>query len=203
MEPMRKALMKAGYCVTNLDYPSRSATIEELSEAVVGKALADCRQSGATRIHFVTHSMGGILVRSYFARHSACDLGRVVMVGPPNQGSELVDRLGSCPIFSLINGPAGRELGTSANSLPNRLGTPKYYVGVIAGNRSINWINSLLIPGPDDGKVSVERTKLSSMADHIVVPTTHPFMVRNREVIRQTIEFLRSGKFDHGNQRKR
>jgi hypothetical protein len=147
--------------------------------------------------------MGGILVRSYFARHSACDLGRVVMVGPPNQGSELVDRLGSCPIFSLINGPAGRELGTSANSLPNRLGTPKYYVGVIAGNRSINWINSLLIPGPDDGKVSVERTKLSSMADHIVVPTTHPFMVRNREVICQTIEFLRSGKFDHGNQRKR
>jgi len=202
MEPMSKALLKAGYSVTNLDYPSRSATVEELSEAVVGKALADCRHSGTTRIHFVTHSLGGILVRSYFARHYACDLGRVVMLGPPNQGSELVDRLGSWPIFSLINGSAGRELGTSANSLPNSLGIPKYCVGIIAGNRSINWINSLLIPGPDDGKVSVERTKLSSMADHIVVPTTHPFTMRNREVIRQTIGFLRNGRFDYTSRRR-
>ncbi len=202
MEPMRKALLKAVYSVTNLDYPSRSATVEELSEAVVGKALADCRQSGATRIHFVTHSLGGILVRSYFARHSACDLGRVVMLGPPNQGSELVDRLGSWSLFSLINGPTGLELGTSASSLPNRLGAPKYCVGVIAGNRSINWINSLLILGPDDGKVSVERTKFSGITDHIVVPTAHPFMMRNREVIRQTIEFLRNGKFDYAGRRK-
>jgi triacylglycerol lipase len=197
MEPMRKALLQAGYCVTNLNYPSRSMQVEELSEAVIGKALADCRQHGATRIHFVTHSLGAILVRSYFARHSARDLGRVVMLGPPNKGSELVDRLGSWPLFSLINGPIGRELGTSAGSLPNRLGAPMYCVGVIAGNRSINWINSLLIPGPDDGKVSVERTKLEGMADHIVIPTTHPFMMRNRRVIRQTIEFLRNGEFDH------
>jgi pimeloyl-ACP methyl ester carboxylesterase len=197
MEPMRKALVQAGYCVTNLDYPSRTATIEELGESVVGSALADCRARGAARIHFVTHSLGGILVRSYFARHSAHDLGRVVMLGPPNQGSEVVDRLGSWPLFSLINGPAGRELGTSPGSLPNRLGAPSFCVGIIAGNRSIHRINSLLIPGPDDGKVSVERTKLSGMADHIVISATHPFIMRNRKVIHQTMEFLQNGKFDH------
>jgi len=197
MEPMRKALVQAGYFVTNLDYPSRTATVEELSESVVSSALDDCRAHGASRIHFVTHSLGGILVRSYFARHSACDLGRVVMLGPPNQGSEIVDRLGSWRLFSLINGPAGRELGTSADSLLNRLGAATFCVGIIAGDRSVNWINSLLIPGPDDGKVSVERTKLSGMADQIVISTTHPFMMRNRKAIHQTIEFLQKGKFDH------
>jgi hypothetical protein len=197
MAPMCRALQEVGYCVTNLNYPSRSVTVEELSEVVVGNSLADCRQCGWARTHFVTHSLGGILVRSYFARHSACDVGRVVMLGPPNQGSELVDRLGSWRLFSVINGPIGRELGTSSNSLPNKLGPPKYCVGVIAGNRSINWINSLFISGPNDGKVSVERTTLPGMADHIVIPTTHPFMMRKPEVIRQTIEFLRRGKFDH------
>ena len=196
MEPMRKAIEKAGYSVRNIDYRSRSATVEQLSEVVIGNALADCRHHGAARIHFVGHSLGGMLVRSYFTRHSARDLGRVVMLGPPNQGSELIDRLGSWRLFSLINGPCGRELGTSAGSLPNRLGIPDYCVGIIAGNRSVNWINSWLIPGADDGKVSVERTRLSGMADHIVIPATHPFMMRNREVIRQTIEFLRWGRFD-------
>ena len=119
------------------------------------------------------------------------------MLGPPNGGSEVVDRLGSSWLFSLVNGPAGRELGTRVDSLPNKLGPANFYVGVVAGDRSINWINSLLLPGPDDGKVSVERTKLAGMADHIVVHATHPWMMRKREVIRQTIEFLRNGNFDH------
>lgn len=198
MQVMATALRESGYRVLNLNYPSRSAPIQELSESVVGQALAECRSCGATKIHFVPHSLGGILVRSYFTRHSAENVGRVVMLGPPNQGSELVDRLGSSPLFLLINGQAGRELGTGAASVPNRLGAPDYCVGIIAGNRSINWINSLFIPGPDDGKVSVERTKLRAMADHIVIPTTHPFMMRNPEVIRQTVEFLRCAKFDRG-----
>lgn len=198
MQAMATALRERGYRVWNLSYPSRSAPIGELSEDVVGQALAECRRCGTTKIHFVTHSLGGILVRSYFTRHSADNVGRVVMLGPPNQGSELVDRLGSSPLFFLINGQPGRDLGTGAASLPNRLGAPDYCVGIIAGNRSINWINSLLFPGPDDGKVSVERTKLPGMTDHIVIPTTHPFMMRNPEVIRQTVEFLRCGKFDQG-----
>ena len=83
--------------------------------------------------------------------------------------------------------------------MPSRLGAPNFCVGVVAGNRSINWINSLFIPGPDDGKVSVERTMLAGEADHIVIHATHPWMMRNREVIRQTIEFLRKERFDRSN----
>jgi hypothetical protein len=197
MAPLQKALANAGYQVHNLDYPSRSANIETLAETVIGPAVEACQKAGAQRIDFVTHSLGGILVRCYLARHPIPQLGRVVMLAPPNQGSEIVDRLGGWWLFKKINGPAGNELGTGVNSLPNRLGPVNYCVGVIAGSRTINWINSLMIPGTDDGKVSLERTKLAGMSDYLVIPATHPFIMRNRTAIRQTICFLQRGCFDH------
>ena len=196
MEPMARELTRAGYQVWNVDYPSRTASIEQLAESAVGPAVARCESSGA-KINFVTHSLGGILVREYLAHHSIPNLGRVVMLGPPNQGSEVVDKLGGWWLFKKINGPAGNELGTDKNSVPNRLGPANFCAGVIAGNRSINWINSLLIPGPDDGKVSVERTKLAGMADWIEIPATHPFIMRNKIAIAQTIAFLQTGRFNH------
>ncbi|HKW28380.1 MAG TPA: alpha/beta fold hydrolase [Verrucomicrobiae bacterium] len=195
---MERALTGEGYSVHNVSYPSRTASVQQLADDAIGKAVADCQRDGATRIDFVTHSLGGILVRSYLAHHSIPSLGRVVMLAPPNQGSEVVDKLGWLFLVKWINGPAGNELGTDTNAAPNRLGPATYPVGVIAGDRSINWINSLLIPGRDDGKVSVERTRLAGMSDHIVIHTTHPFIMRNRETIRQTIRFLRTGAFDHG-----
>jgi pimeloyl-ACP methyl ester carboxylesterase len=197
MAKMESALAGAGYQVRNVDYPSRMASIQRLADDAIGKAVGDCRRDGAVKIDFVTHSLGGILVRSYLARHSVPSLGRVVMLAPPNQGSEVVDKLGGLFLFKWINGPAGSELGTGTNSTPNRLGPATFPAGVIAGDRSINWINSLLIPGHDDGKVSVERTRLAGMSDHIVIHTAHPFIMRNREVIRQAIQFLRTGGFDH------
>jgi pimeloyl-ACP methyl ester carboxylesterase len=197
MVKMERALIAAGYTVKNVDYPSRTAPIQKLADDAIGKAVADCQRDGAAKIDFVTHSLGGILVRSYFARHPLPSLGRVVMLAPPNQGSEVVDKLGWLFVFKWLNGPAGSELSTGTNSVPNQLGPVNYSVGVIAGDRSINWINSLLIPGRDDGKVSVERTKLAGMSDWIVIHATHPFIMKNREAIRQTIQFLRTGAFDH------
>ena len=196
MLPMERALSSSGYHVVNVDYPSRTAPIEKLSEDAIGRAVTDCQNAGATKIHFVTHSLGGILVRSYLSRHAVPHLGRVVMLGPPNQGSEVVDKLGSFRVFKQLNGPAGNELGTATNSTPNRLGPANFCAGVIAGDRSINWINSRLIPGRDDGKVSVQRTRLAGMADHIVVHAAHPFLMRHRTIIRQTIHFLRTGRFE-------
>ena len=169
MAPIEKAFFASGYRVLNVDYPSRTAAIEKLSDDAIGRAVADCQKDGGAKIHFVTHSLGGILVRSYLSRHSITNLGRVVMLGPPNQGSEVVDKLGVWWIFKKLNGPAGSELGTSGISTPNQLGPANFCAGVIAGDRSINWINSALIPGSDDGKVSVKRTKLEGMADHIVI----------------------------------
>lgn len=195
MSKMEAALAKDGFVVDNVAYPSRSAKIGPLSEAVVGKALASHRLAQCTRIHFVTHSLGGILVRSYFARHSDPRLGRVVMLGPPNQGSEVVDKLGSWWLFKKANGPAGSELGTAKDMVPNRLGPVRFELGVIAGDRSINWINSLMIKGRDDGKVSVERTKVDGMKEQLVVHVTHPLLMRNARVIKSTIAFLKSGSF--------
>jgi pimeloyl-ACP methyl ester carboxylesterase len=197
MAKMERALTDAGYRVQNVSYPSRTAPIQQLADDAIGKAVANCQRDGAAKIDFVTHSLGGILVRSYLARHSLPSLGRVVMLAPPNQGSEIVDKLGWTFVFKWLNGPAGNELATGANSTPNQLGPATYPVGIIAGDRSINWINSLLIPGRDDGKVSIKRTKLAGMSNHLVIHTAHPFIMKNREVIRQTICFLQSGRFKH------
>ena len=195
MAKLQGVLAQAGYQVSNVDYPSRTASIEPLSEEAIGDAWASCQRRGATRIHFVTHSLGGILVRSFLSRHRPPELGRVVMLAPPNQGSELVDRLGHWSLFQYLNGPAGSELGTGADSTPNRLGPVNFCLGIIAGSRSINGINSCLIDGPDDGKVSVERTKVPGMTDHIIIPATHPLIMRNREALQQTVNFLRNGAF--------
>jgi hypothetical protein len=118
------------------------------------------------------------------------------MLGPPNQGSEVVDQIGGWRLFTAINGPAGQQLGTGQDSVPNQLGPVDFELGVIAGDRSINWINSLMISVPDDGKVAVERTKVAGMKAHRVVHVTHPFLMKNRAVIRETIHFLRHGRFN-------
>ncbi len=196
MRSMQAGLEKAGYRVLNVDYPSRDYPVEELVPRVFGELQPPLNTQGC-RIHFVTHSLGGILLRYYLAHQPAASLGRVVMLGPPNQGSEVVDRLGGLGLFSWINGPSGRQLGTGEESIPLQLGPVDFDLGVIAGNRSLNFLLSLLIPGSDDGKVSVERARVEGMQDFLVVPYTHIFMMTRPEVIRQTVHFLRQGHFDH------
>jgi hypothetical protein len=195
MNQMQAALTAAGYYVENIDYPSRTAPVEKLADDAIGRAMADPKLQACTRIHFVTHSLGGVLVRSYFKRHDPGKLGRVVMLGPPNQGSEVVDKLGRWWLFRKINGPAGSELDTGSNSVPNQLGPVNFELGVIASDRSINWINSLMIPGPDDGKVSVQRAQVQGMKDFLVVHATHPFLMKNKTVIQNTLNFLKYGDF--------
>jgi hypothetical protein len=123
------------------------------------------------------------------------------MLGPPNQGSEVVDKMANVPGFHFINGDAGLQLGTQSNSVPMSLGAADFDLGIIAGTSSINLILSALIPGDDDGKVSVERTKLSGMNDHIAMSVTHPFMMKNKQVINQVVHYLEHGSFirENGN----
>ncbi|QYJ99048.1 alpha/beta hydrolase [Shewanella alkalitolerans] len=192
MEKMEHALSAKGYQCVNLGYPSTQFDIETLASEHIDRALSQCR---GERVHFVTHSMGGILVRQYLSQHTLPALGRVVMLGPPNRGSEVVDSLKDFPGFKWINGPAGLQLGTEEESVPNRLGKAHFEVGVIAGNRSVNLLLSTLLPGPNDGKVSVARTCLEGMRDHISLAVTHPFMMNNPSVIAQTAHFLAHGRF--------
>jgi len=197
LEKLEKHLSDLGYRVINLDYPSTKYSIPNLADNILDAAVKQCEQTPVEKIHFVTHSMGGIVVRYYLKHHKLPQLGRVVMLSPPNKGSELVDFYKKGPLFKKTHGPAGLQLGTGDESLPLKLGPVDFELGVISGNRSFYPLNSALIPGLDDGIVSVERTKVEGMADFLLLPYSHPFIMQKEVVLEQVVHFLREGKFFH------
>jgi pimeloyl-ACP methyl ester carboxylesterase len=194
MDFLQSALEQEGYSVANIDYPSRKHNIAKLAEMAIDAGLDACM---GAKIHFVTHSLGGILVRYYLEIKKIHNLGRVVMLAPPNQGSQVVDNWRCVPGYSFLNGPAGLELGTDSSSVPLALGPVDYELGVIAGTKSVNLILSLSLPNPNDGKISVQNTKVAGMKDFITVPHSHPFIMNSDLVAEQTINFLREGSFSH------
>jgi triacylglycerol lipase len=201
LEKLEKYLSGQGYRVINLDYPSTKYSIPDLAENFLDVAVAGCGQTLSAKIHFVTHSMGGIVVRYYLKHHNLPQLGRVVMISPPNGGSELVDFYKKTPLFKKTYGPAGLQLETGEESLPLGIGPVDYELGIISGNRSFSPLYSALIPGPDDGVVSVERTKVEGMTDFLLLPYSHPFIMQKETVFEQVVYFLRQGIFFHQRER--
>jgi triacylglycerol lipase len=196
MSLVEEALDNENYIVWNEGYPSTSDNIEELSDSTIKASLDFCTKNNADVIHFVTHSLGGILVRQYLQHNTISNLGRIVMLSPPNQGSEIADLLGDYSLYHLVLGPAAGQLGTGEDSLIRQLKPVKGEIGIITGDSSSDPWFSPVIPGEDDGKVSVESAKLDEMSDFITVHNGHTFIMRDDSVIGQIVYFLKHGNFN-------
>lgn len=196
MWAMAWALGRSGYQVINWRYPSTQAPIAELSGRLDRELTARLHAVDGP-VHFVTHSMGGIVLRRYLADVALANVGRVVMLAPPNQGSEVVDRLRDWWLFRRATGPAGTELGTGAGGPAELPGIP-VELGIIAGRRPANPIFSRWIEGENDGKVGVARTALAGMSDFLVVDRGHTWLAWQPVVIRQVQAFLAEGRFRSG-----
>jgi pimeloyl-ACP methyl ester carboxylesterase len=195
LRKMQAAAEAAGYVTLNLGYPSLRKPLQALADDI-HPAISGFAGGIEGPVHFVAHSMGGLLTRVYLARYRPARLGRVVMLGTPNGGSEIADRMKRFPPYRAFFGPAGQQLGTMRDAATSALLPPvDYPVGIIAGNRSVYPIAAAMLPKPNDGRVAVENTKLDGMADHIVIGAAHPWLARNTLAIEQTMAFLRDGRF--------
>jgi triacylglycerol lipase len=202
MAPLAHDLRGAGFQVINQGYPSRRLSLPKLA-VFVGKAIEKCDRN-TSQVHFVTHSMGAIVLRQYFQQRaqgalpwnfSKLAFGRAVLLGPPNAGSEIVDAWRQRWWYRWINGPAGSALGTGENDAPQQLPALPMQVGVIAGSAATpNWLLPKM-PGPNDGKVSVASTHLRGEVDHLSVPVNHTWLMQNHAVRAQVLGFLQQGHF--------
>lgn len=193
MAKMEKDLTRRGYTVLNVNYDSRTydiATLAERMHADIEKFNADKTR----KIHFAGHSMGALVIRAYLARHKPDNMGRLVAIGSPDKGSEVADFLARFKLYHYFYGPAGGQLTTTA-SLSDIIGKPDYETGVIAGDRTIDPLSSLIIPGNDDGKVSINSTHIDGQKDHVVLHANHATMPMNAAVIIETAHFFRYGFF--------
>lgn len=195
MSELGNALNEGGYSVSLVDYPSRIHSIEILSKLAVDTGVNSCLDNGNTRLYFVTHSLGGILIRAYLDKHVIPGLERIVMLAPPNHGSAVVDNVKDVPGVAWLNGPAFLELGTDEQSVPLNLGKINTDTAVIAGTRSVNLLLSNFLENPDDGKVSVESARLDGMCAMLVIAVSHPFIMKDEVAIEQTLAYLNTGKF--------
>lgn len=194
MSELEQKLGRAGYNTENIQYPSRKQSVADLAADAVGGGVSRCRDNHAEKIHFVAHSLGGILVRQYLTEQALPELGRVVMLGTPNQGAVIVDRLQGFPGFAWL-GPSAWEIGTGPQSIIPTLERVDFELGVIAGNVSINPLGFALLGEDNDSVVTVESTRIEEMSAHLVLPVIHNIMMRNNTVIDNTIHFLKTGNF--------
>jgi len=202
MRPCELALQAAGYRVLNLSYPSLRQNMQQIAEGLAPELAAFAEELDGP-LHIVTHSMGGLIARILINRHRPPNLGRVVMLAPPNAGSELADLWREHWWFRRLLGPAGGQLATRRDTdLSEALGITDFDLGIIAARGSASLAGSLLLPSPNDGRVAVWATRDPLAADHITVPAGHSTVLLSARAIGQMLQFLRDGRFEHEGRRR-
>ena len=197
MEPLAKELHRQGYTVINVNYPSTLYDIPTIAETYLDSVITSCCIDPGRKIHFVTHSMGSIVTRYYLKNYrDEINLGRVVMLAPPNSGSEIVDTFKTNIVAKSVFGPALGQLSTETNSFVNMLGPVDYEVGIIMGNRAYYLPGSLILPGKDDGIVAIQSAPVEGMKDFEIISDNHTNIMTNKKVIREVICFLKMGCFN-------
>lgn len=198
MAKLARALKLHNYQVVNKNYPSSRKTIVDIANEDIPLMVDACLTAHPDNIYFVTHSMGGVILRKYLQTHSLPSSTRIVMLAPPNHGSPWANSFHNNVLFKMITGPAGQELTSEKTSLLNRLNNSlPYQVGIIAGNFSFLPVMKWFFHEDNDGKVTVSSTKLVKMKDFIVLPVSHTFMMNNALVEKQVLHFFEYGEFIH------
>ncbi len=195
MKKLEKFFIADSFMVVNYDYPSTKEPIKKIARKYVNDAVCLCKKNSAKKIHFVTHSLGGIVTLQYLQSHKLPKGSRIVMLSPPSRGSELADYLKDFCLYKWMNGPAGQQLGTGPKSVPNMLKPVEPALGIITGDVSYNPVFSQILPGPDDGKVSVKRARFPGMDDFMVIHASHTFIMKNKQAMKQALFFIKNGRF--------
>ncbi|MGY0578442.1 MAG: alpha/beta fold hydrolase [Paraglaciecola chathamensis] len=198
---LAQRLEDAQYKVCRLDYATFGVSVAE-ALAETRKQIDDCTAQ-APKVHFVRHSLGGLVIRAYLQNNQQnlkkARMGQVVLIGTPNKGSELADYLSDSWLMNAAGGIT-RALVTGDNSLGNKLDAldvnSGLKLGVIAGTKPLA-LTSARFNGPNDGLVSVASARLSNMSDFIAIEVSHSQLRYNAEVAEQTVRFLQTAHFKH------
>lgn len=194
MRGLAMFLEQAGYQVLNLSYPSTKHDLEKLAE-LIHPRINSFISKNHSKVHFIGYSMGGLLIRVYLKKYRPRNLGRVVMVGTPNRGSEVADFLKDFYIYRKLYGPAGQQLITNQEKFSHIFCELDFEAGMIAGNTSIDPISSKMIGKPNDGKVSLESAFMEGAKEQIIISSSHTFFPSNRQMWAQALSFIKTGKF--------
>lgn len=189
-------LKKAGYRVVNISYPSRTMPFEKIAGEFLPAKLFSNNAGHAPKLHFVTHSMGSLVLRLLCAgKNRPKNLGRTVMIGPPNHGSIVADKAGKIKFIRRVMGVNLLALGTGDAAITRKLGPADFEVGVIAGSVKINPLfrDAHTV---NDGAVTAESARLEGMRDFMILRHSHTVMLWRSAVLRQVEAFLKNGKFE-------
>lgn len=199
LDRLREPLEKDGYTVICFDYPSTRVTIEESGEHLnsVMKSL-----DGIEEINFIVHSMGGLVVRASLAKHADKRIKRMVMLGVPNLGAKMADQFKALGLFKTIFGPAGQQLVSGPDAPVSKLPTPQFEFAIVAGARGTDNGFNPLIPGDDDGTVSVASTRLPGATDFMTVPVLHSFLMYSERASNGAMHFIKTGRLREDGERQ-